>query len=853
MLVGASIVAAYLVWSGSTVAGALLYLATSFGGLLALLCGLRWRLSRMVLPWQLFSLGVGVFAGGDLVWVLQDVLGVSVPWSHLSDLLYLSCYPLFTGALIGFSASRRDAVETVLRQVVDAGLLFTAAFSAFWFLVLDQIVDRQHLASGDLALAIAYPTLDLALLALALRFAFTSGPWPVAYRLVVAAFFSMFVGDILWRVGLAAGTYSVSSALNTLFMSGYVLWAAAALHPSVNAINRFGIAAASADRRQSKARRRLVVLGIASCVPPIVLILGHYRIDDRTDDVIFATVLVLLPLLSLIRVGDMLRSLNRVLEDRDQIIDSSPVPICVLDRDGIVHVWNSAAEVVSGFAAADVVGSTSPIAPAEDHERVAQLRSEVLHGVTHNRVNIKMLHRDGRPIDLRVSTAALRADDGRSIALFEDVTREREQEEAIAYLASHDPLTGLPNRRTFEEELASATATRADARPKHVALFDIDDFKSLNDSGGHAFGDAVLRDLATLLGQTLRHQGLIARLSGDEFALIFFDLDDEGAASVVERLLDAARDFRRDADGVTFDVTLSAGLYSLAPGDAPELALKRADEALYRAKANGKNRAEVWGASSLPFIGAARAWSPRIKDALRDDRVDVHLQPIVQLADEVAIFHEALCRLRAEDGTIVPAGDWIEHAEQIGFMPSIDLRMIEKVEEILCAETGLRVFVNISPSSFLDGRVLRRLEEALDRVPWGSLGIEITEHTALTDLERAAETLSRFRDHGALVAIDDFGLGFTSFAELATLPCDIVKIPGSFADAAEQTSDNGVIAAAITTIAHHYGKQVVIEGVECAASARRARLVGIEYAQGWLYGRPMPFVEAGRTALAVAR
>jgi diguanylate cyclase (GGDEF)-like protein len=462
-----------------------------------------------------------------------------------------------------------------------------------------------------------------------------------------------------------------------------------------------------------------------------------------------------------------------------------------------------------------------------------------------------MLHRDGHPIDLRVSSAPFRTDDARTVALFEDVTREREQEEAIAYLASHDPLTGLPNRRRFEEELASASATRSDARPKHVVLFDIDDFKSLNDTGGHAFGDKVLRELSTLLGRTLQHQGLLARLSGDEFALIFFDLDDEGAAVLVDRLLDAARDFRLDADGVTFDVTLSAGLYSLAPGDAPELALKRADEALYRAKANGKNRSEAWSASSLPFIGSARAWSPRIKDALGDDRVDLYLQPIVKLADETAAFHEALCRLRAEDGTVIPAGDWIEHAERIGLMPSIDLRMIEKAEEILCSESGLRLFVNISPSSFLDARVLRRLDEALDRVPRGSLGIEITEHTALTNLERAAETLSRFRALGALVAIDDFGLGFTSFAELATLPCDIVKIPGSFADGGEQNSDSGAIAAAITTIAHHFGKQVVIEGVECVASARRAKLVGIEYAQGWHYGRPMPSVGLGSTALAV--
>ncbi len=849
-LTGAALVAAYLVCSGTPVAEGVLYMAASLGGLTALLVGLRWRLSRAVRAWQMFSLAVALFAGGDLLWALDEVAGLRAPWPHLSDVLYLGSYPLFAGALIGFSASRREAMETVTRQIADAGLLFTAAFSGVWFLVLDPIVDRQGLAGVDLALTVAYPMLDLVLLSLTLRYVFTSGPWPLAYRLVATAFFLMFVGDIAWRVSLASGSYGVSSAINTLFMGGYVLWAVAALHPSVKEIGRFGFVAPALRHRM--AWRRLAVVGIASCVPPVVLVLGRRRIDDRTDIVIFAVALLALPLLTLIRVGDMLQSLHRVLAERDQIIDSSPVPIAVVDRDGIVHVWNPAAEEVSGFAAADVIGSAAPIVPAEDHQRVALLYSEALRGVAHEHVDVKVLNSEGHPIDVRVSNAPLGTDDGRIVALFEDVTREREQEEAIAYLASHDPLTGLPNRRSFEEELAAVTTTHAGARPKHVALFDIDEFKSLNDTGGHTLGDEILRALATLLGRTVRHDGSLARLSGDEFALILFDVDDEGAMTVVERVLDTARDFRLDADGITYDVTLSAGLYSLAVGDAPQLALRRADEALYRAKANGKNRAEAWGTSPLPWIGAARAWSPRIKDALRDDRVDLYLQPIVTLADETVTFHEALCRLRAEDGTIVPAKDWIEHAEQIGFMPSIDLRMIEKAEEILCSDRGLRVFVNISPSSFLDPRVLGRLDAALARVPRGSLGIEITEHTALADLGRAVETLSRFRAHGALVAIDDFGLGFTSFAELATLPCDIVKIPGSFTEGAQPNLDTEVIAAAITNIAHHYGKQVVIEGVEYAAGARRARQFGIEYAQGWHYGRPVPSVELDSTELAAS-
>jgi diguanylate cyclase (GGDEF)-like protein/PAS domain S-box-containing protein len=848
-LFGTVSVAAYLLCPSEPAVEAIVYMVAAFGGLTALLVGVRWRLRRPGIPWQAFTIAVALFSAGDLLWALDAATGVHSPWRHLSDVLYLASYPLFACALVGFSASRREPVETLLRQLADAALLFAAAFTAFWFLLLDPMIEGSHLAPADLALTLAYPTFDLVLLALAFRLAFTSGSWPTSYRLLTAAFFAMFIGDITWRTGIADGSYDVSSWINTMFMSGYVLWGAAALHPSLATISRFGFEAATA--RHGAAWRRLAAFGIASCVPPIVLIVSRHRIDDPTDLIVFAVVLALLPILSLVRIADMLRSLHRVVADRDQIIGASPVPIAVIDRHGIVHVWNPAAEEISGYAAADVLGSPAPIVPAEDPARVRLLYEEALRGVSHDGVDVKVLTRSGDPVDVRVSNASLHTNDGRIVVLFEDVTRRRTQEAEISFLANHDPLTNLPNRRRFEEELADASAnTTAAAAHAHLVLFDIDDFKSLNDTGGHAVGDEVLRNLASLLRNSVR-EGSLARLSGDEFALILIESTSEEATVVVERLLQLTRDFRLDADGLVFDVSLSAGIYSMLPGDAPELALRRADEALYRAKGDGKNRAVLWTRDSVATIGAGRSWSPRIKDALRDDRLDLYLQPIVTLADEVPSFHEALCRLRAEDGSTIPAAEWIEHAERTGLMPAIDLRMIEKAEQLLCSALDMRVFVNISPSSFLDSTVLRRLEAALERVPRGSFGIEVTEHTALADLDRAAETLARFRAQGALVAIDDFGLGFTSFAELATLPCDIVKIPGTFSGA-EDRSDTAVIAGAITKIAHHYGKKVVIEGVENVATARRAKLIGIEYGQGWHYGRPQAPAQASLAGAAAS-
>jgi diguanylate cyclase (GGDEF)-like protein/PAS domain S-box-containing protein len=834
---GGGLIVAYLVFRTNPLVEAAVYEATSLLALLAVAVGLGRRDNRGVRAWWLFAAGIAAFAAGDVVWCLHDVLGVAMPSNHISDAFYLVSYPLFAAALIALSASRREPVESIFRQFIDAALLFVSSFTATWFLVLDHAVGRADEPFGQTALLVLYPTLDLALLALVARFAFSSGRWPVSYRLLTAAFGVMFVGDLTGRVLLANGSYAVDSWINILFMGGYVLWGAAALHPSVAQISRFGAEAAAA--KPGAGWRRLAVLGVAAVVPGLVLVTSRHPLDDRTDVVLFAVAIVLLPLLSLVRVGDMLRSLHLLAGDFDKIIGSSPMPICVVDRDGTVQVWNRAAEVTSGYLAGEVVGAAAPIMPFEDAERVALLYSAALQGAVHKNVDVKLLHRDGHAIDLRVSTAPLNTADGRIVALFEDVTLELRQQAKIGFLASHDSLTGLPNRRRFEQELDACAKSADEEALVHLVLLDVDNFKSLNDAGGHTVGDQVLRELAGLLEQIIRPDDFLARLSGDEFALILNQLHHLDALAAVERLLDVARDYRLPTVGGMLDVTLSAGIYTVEPTDNGELALRRADEALYRAKERGKNRLERWEANPIPMIGTARGWSPTIKDALRDDRIDLYLQPIVSLADGSVAFYEGLCRLMSPGNEVLVAGEWIDHAERLGLMPSIDIRMLEQVQSLLVRNDELRVFVNLSSSSFHDSSVLARLERTLRAVPHGSLGIEITEHTTLADRERAVDVLTRLRALGAVVAIDDFGLGFTSFSELADLPCDIVKIPGTFGDG-QSDEDTPAIAAAIASVAHHYGKNVVIEGIESAAAARQAKLLGIEYAQGWHYGKPTP-------------
>lgn len=839
LLFGGILIALYVLVNHDPRAEALVYQSASLFALCAVV--LRIRPLRCGWSGRFFAAALVMYAAGDLIWALSALLGLSLPWPGLSDVAYLSAYPLFGVALIGFAAGRREAPETMLRQLTDASLFFVAAFAAVWFFALQpHVVGHGH---AGLALSIAYPTLDLLLLSLAGRGALSSGRWSVSYLFLIGGFAFMFAGDLVWRLMLLNGSYAVSSWINTLFMAGYVLWAAAALHESFAEV----VGATRPVSALTPSWRRLAALVLAAGIPAAILLSGA-EVDSRPGIFIFAATVTLIPVLGLVHVADVLRGLRLLAERaaiaRDElqaIFANSPIPIAVIDAAGVVRIWNDAAANVSGWPAAQIVGGHAPIVPLGDGERLGRSAAEALSGVPLRRIEATVAHRDGRALNLRVSSAPLNTPDGRVVVLFEDVTLERAQAAEIEFLANFDALTALPNRHQFKAELVKAVIAARTGVPIQVALFDLDGFKTVNDDAGHGVGDRILRELAGLIRNSVRVSDFVARLSGDEFGAIFWGIDVPAASLAADRVVASVRDYRLRIGETVHDVTLSAGLYSLEGDDTPERALRRVDEALYRAKERGKNRSETWG-DTLQVLGSDRIWSVSIKDALHEGRIDLHAQPVVSLRDSSLAFHEALARIRRPDGTVVPACEWIEPAERLGLMPEIDVRMLENVEAALCGKQGLRLFVNLSASSFHDTRVLDRLQRALEVVPQGTLGVEITEHVALSEPGETLATLGRLVSLGAPVAIDDFGLGFTSFTDLATLPCDLVKIPAEFA------GDHGdlTIAGAIAAVAHHYGKRVVIEGVEDAAVAERASELGIEFAQGWHFGHPEPLPAADR-------
>lgn len=501
-------------------------------------------------------------------------------------------------------------------------------------------------------------------------------------------------------------------------------------------------------------------------------------------------------------------------------------------------VWNAAAEEVSGYSAAEVLGAPPPISPAEAPERVAELYRASLEGAVHRGVEIKLLDRQERPLDVRFSTAPLAAGRRGVVVLFEDVTEQKQSAEKMEFLANHDPLTGLPNRLSFERVLDAAVERSARGAVATLLLYDVDNFKLVNDTAGHAVGDRFLIEIANRLRAHVRPGDEVCRLSGDEFAVLLADTRQDRAAFATERLLDAVREYQLETDSGILEVTLSAGVYELREGETSERALRRADEALYEAKAHGKNQQWAWRADNVSLLGAARGWSPRIREALRNDRIEPFLQPIVALPHGETVFYEALCRLRSNEGGYVTPAAFLDHAEQFGLITEIDRRMLEHAERLLRAHPDLKIFINLSATSLDDEQLVADLGDTLDTLPAGSLGIEITEHAAVTDLEHVRAELRRLKKLGALIAIDDFGVGFTSFEQLRRLPADLIKVGAPFVGGLGIDPVNDAILDGIVATASALSMRVVAEGVETRETAALLRLRDISFAQGYLYGRP---------------
>ncbi|HEX7193090.1 MAG TPA: EAL domain-containing protein [Thermoanaerobaculia bacterium] len=527
-------------------------------------------------------------------------------------------------------------------------------------------------------------------------------------------------------------------------------------------------------------------------------------------------------------------------------LESAANAVLVTDASGEILWVNQAFTSLTGYTREDAIGSTPRLLKSGNH--TAAFYRNLWDTVSDGRVwSGEMYNRrkDGTLYIEEQTITPVRGSDGsiwRFVAIKQDITARKRQEEQVRFLAMHDPLTELPNRRALDAKIERVCWSAARGRAGALLILDLDNFKPVNDTVGHMAGDQVLAELASLLRDTLRPGDFLARLGGDEFAVLLEDTSLDGAVNIAQRMRAAVDAHRFQVQHATFECSMSIGVAPIDADTDGSTAMIRADSALYAAKQTGKDRvvAFPFGGELGASLAESNRWAMRIKSALRDGRFALHYQPVVRLGNGEAEHYEALIRLIDEEGELIAPDEFLTAAQRFGLMPQIDRWVVENVMKVLESVGGVRIFVNISGASLCDDALLAFIERRIadSHIPPGRLAFEITESAAVTDLAAAQNWISKLKDLGCLFALDDFGVGFSSFSYLRALSADYVKIDKSFVADLDVNPTNRALVLAVKTVAQTLGKEVIAEGVENEAHATALREIGVELGQGYKWGSP---------------
>ena len=438
----------------------------------------------------------------------------------------------------------------------------------------------------------------------------------------------------------------------------------------------------------------------------------------------------------------------------------------------------------------------------------------------------------------------------RTEGILSDITERKRFETQLQFLADHDALTELYNRRRFLEELArEVRLVEREQGAACVLMLDIDNFKYVNDSLGHQAGDSLIRSVAGVLRRRVRAADTLARLGGDEFAILLRGTTAREGSRVANELLEAIRDRWHPVAAEPVRVTASIGLAELEGGSTAEGALAAADLAMYEAKQNGRDRFAVFSHELQARVQAGRTLTEQIRGALEADRFLLYGQPVLDLHTEQIAQHELLIRMRGEDGEIVPPGSFLPTAERFDLIQGIDRWVLGQALDLIAERDGgehpVRIAVNLSGRSIGDPTLAGYLETELERrsIDPDALVLEVTETDAIANMDRAREFADRVSRLGCRVALDDFGSGFGSFYYLKHLPVHYLKIDGDLVRKLVTGRLDQEVVKAIVRLAETVGTFTMAEYVGDEATLELLREFGVDYAQGYHVGRPRPLAE----------
>lgn len=543
-------------------------------------------------------------------------------------------------------------------------------------------------------------------------------------------------------------------------------------------------------------------------------------------------------------------------------IEQSVNIVFITDYKGAIQYVNPVFEKITGYSKEDAIGQTPRILSSGElpNQIYEELWKTVLSGKTW-RSMLKNKKKSGGFYWCNSIISPIKDDRGEIthfLAVQEDITEKMLSEERLNYLAAFDELTGLFNRTKFIEQLESIIV-RNGITSGALLLIDMDQFKFLNDTFGHAIGDDYLRRLGRFLKGVVQKIGkdmapdaepLLGKLSGDEFAIFFPTLDKAGGFEAAEKIRKTIEAFRFAEVNTSLTVSIGIAVYPEHGKNAGVLFTK-ADAAVYRAKELGRNRCHVYNIEDkdLEKMHSRLAWRERIMAAFKEDRFEPFFQPILDLRDSGVHHYEVLARMRDEQGGILLPGAFIDIAERFGLIGGIDRVIIEKAmrkqAELKAQGRNLSFAMNLSGKDLVDESLLTFIRSKINETGAdpNSLIFEITETAAISDLERARQFVKSLKETGCHFSLDDFGVGFTSFIYLKELKVDFIKIDGSFVRKLNENPDDQVFVRALTEVARGLKIKTIAEFVETEEVLRLLKRLGADYAQGYLIGKPAPIIE----------
>ncbi|MDE2402910.1 MAG: EAL domain-containing protein [Burkholderiales bacterium] len=560
------------------------------------------------------------------------------------------------------------------------------------------------------------------------------------------------------------------------------------------------------------------------------------------------------------------RQLSEVDEMRRVIVHNAPYAIFVLNRHGVIQTVNPAGEALLGYKSQDLIGQSTTerfFDPEEVKERARMLALRLNRPVEDLQVlahlagespgvssEWTLVRADGRHLTAEISVTLLHNEADQMtgyLAMASDVSSRREAENQLQHLALHDSLTGLPNRNMLQEQLkASLTLAERDGNSLALMFLDLDRFKKINDTLGHHIGDSMLIEVARRLRSEMRTSDIVARLGGDEFVILLprIALPEDGevvAQKVLELFIEPLRVGPHE-----LRVTPSVGLviYPAHGHDAITL-MRHADLAMYQAKSNGRNRVQMYtDVMESPTLDTLRLENDLYK-ALERDELRLHYQPQFDCMSGRITGAEALVRWE-HGGKLVPPADFIPLAEETGLI----IPMGEWVLRRACAKAQawrersgwpMRIAVNLSAIQLDQVDIVSLVAQVLQDtgLPATALELEITESVVVRESLRAAAILTQLRALGVAIAIDDFGVGYSSFSYLRELPVDRLKMDRSFLVNVPESAGDSRLAAALIAMAHRLEVGIIAEGVETEEQHEFLRAHGCDESQGYHLGRPM--------------